>query len=259
MNEGNSVGCVTKRTAAALDGAAGPSEHARITQRLLETQAQQFPDKPFLCFFDDGREFSYSEVEHRTSQIANLFLSLRIRKGDTVALLLPNVPETVLCHLACLKIGAVAGPLNIHLKSAEIQYILSDSEAHLLVTNSTFWPLIQPIRAALPFLAEVLMLNGATDNTLDLDREIERHGRQLRHTDIQWDDEATIIYTSGTTGKRAPVTRASPSRDFRMALSELIGCSVSCAVPSTGSWLAADSFYIGGSMVLTEKFSTHEF
>lgn len=235
---------------------------------LLETQAQQFPDKPFLCFFDDGREFSYSDVEHRTSQIANLFLSLGIRKGDTVALLLPNVPETVLCHLACLKIGAVAGPLNIHLKSAEIQYILSDSQARLLVTNSTFWPLIQPIRAALPFLAQVVMLNGATDNTLDLDREIEKHGRQLRHTDIQWGDEATIIYTSGTTGKPKGclLTHGNFLSNAR-EISEWLNLSehdrLLCIMPLfhvNGIVVTMlTPLYIGGSMILTEKFSTHQF
>src|SRR2546426_2451670 len=114
----------------------------RNIRELVETQAHKFPDKTFLSFFSDGREFSYSDVDQRTSQIANLFLSLGIRKGDRVSLLLPNVPEMVLCHLACMKMGAVASPLNIHLKSAEIQYILSDSQARLLVTTSVYWPLI---------------------------------------------------------------------------------------------------------------------
>src|SRR6186997_1460132 len=93
-------------------------------RHLLETRSREFQDRVFLSHVEGGTEISYSELDSLVNQTANLLLSLGISKGDTVSLLLPNVPEFVLCYLACAKIGALAGPLNTHLKSAEIQYIL---------------------------------------------------------------------------------------------------------------------------------------
>jgi long-chain acyl-CoA synthetase len=240
----------------------------RNIRELVETQAQKFPDKTFLSFFGDGREFSYSDVDQRTSQIANLFLSLGIGKGDTVSLLLPNIPEMVLCHLACMKMGAIAGPLNIHLKSAEIQYILSDSHARLLVTTSGYRPLIEPVRPDLPSLSDVLFLDGAADNTLDFHREIERHDIQLRPIEIQWDDEAMMIYTSGTTGKpKGCLLTHGNFLSNTKEISEWLGLSeldrLLCIMPLfhvNGIVVSMlTPLYIGGSMVLTEKFSTHDF
>src|SRR5437773_8084821 len=112
-----------------------PDPKAHNLRELLEAQVRKFPNKTFLYFFNDGREISYAALNRQTNQIANLFLRLGISKGQTVSLLLPNIPEYVLCYLACMKIGAVASPLNIHLKTEEVEYILVNSEARLLVTT----------------------------------------------------------------------------------------------------------------------------
>jgi long-chain acyl-CoA synthetase len=240
----------------------------RNIRELLETQAQRFPDKAFLAFFDDGREFSYADVDRRTSQIANLFLSLGIDKGDTISLLLPNVPEMVLCQLACMKMGALAGPLNIHLKSAEIQYVLSDSQSRLLITTSRYWPLIRLIRDLLPFLQHVLLLDGMTDNALDFHREAERQDVHLGPSQVNWDDEAVIIYTSGTTGKPKGCLLTygnflSNAKEISQWLSLSESDRLLCIMPLfhvNGIVVTMlTPLFIGGSMVLTKRFSTHDF
>jgi len=240
----------------------------RNIRDLLEAQALRFPHKTFLSFFADRREFSYAEVDQLTSQIANLFLSLGIGKGDTVSLLLPNIPEMVLCYLACMKMGAVAGPVNTHLKSAEIEYILASSEARLVVATGKYWPLIETIQSLLPALRHVLLLDGTTDKARNFQREVEQQDTQLAATEVKWDDEAVIIYTSGTTGKpKGCLLTHGNFLSNAKEISEWLSLSeedrLLCVMPLfhvNGIVVTMlTPLYIGGSMVLTERFSTHDF
>jgi len=240
----------------------------RNFRQLLDSQTQRCPDKNFLSCFNSGEEFSYSRLENHTNRIANLFLNLGIRKGDTVSLLLPNVPEMVLCYLACMKMGAVAGPLNIHMKSPEIRHILADSQARLLITTSKYLEPIESIRAHLPSLRHLLSLDGTEDDALDFHREVERQDARLSPSQIGWDDDAIIIYTSGTTGK--PKGCLLTHGNFLSNAGEIsrwLGLSESdrllCVMPLfhvNGIVVTMlTPLYSGGSMVLTERFSTHDF
>ena len=73
-----------------------------------------------------------------------------VRKGDVVSLLLPNSVEYVIAYFACWQLGALAGPINSLLKSQEIAYVISNSEAKALLVNSEFLPVIESIQNDLP-------------------------------------------------------------------------------------------------------------
>jgi long-chain acyl-CoA synthetase len=240
----------------------------RNIRELLEAQAQRFPHKTFLSFVNDSRTFSYSKVDQLTNQIANLFLSLGVSKGDTLSLLLPNLPEMVWCYLACMKIGAVAGPINIQLKLPEIEYILTNSQARLLVTASAYWPMIEPLRASVATLSQILLLDGDVSRTLHFQREVNRQESQLNPMDLEWDDEAVMIYTSGTTGKPKGcllthgnfLSNAKEiSQWLRLSERDRLLCIMPLFHVNGIVVTMLTPLYVGGSMVLTEKFSTHHF
>jgi len=154
------------------------------------------PGKLFLFSEADKRQFTYKEFQAAVTRTAAKLAANGVRKGDVVSLLMPNSVEYVIAYFACWQLGALAGPINSLLKSQEIAYVISNSEAKALLVNSEFLPLIETIRedlpdAVLPFA--ILPFDNQADATATLSPAPE--------PEIGADDEAIIIYTSGTTGK----------------------------------------------------------
>ncbi|MDQ3175068.1 MAG: long-chain fatty acid--CoA ligase [Acidobacteriota bacterium] len=165
-------------------------------RELLEQRAGEAPDKHFLFSEADGRRFSYAEFDAAVNRTAALLVSQGVQKGDVVSLLMPNCAEYIIAYFACWKVGALAGPVNSFLKSHELVYIVSNSEAKVLLVHSDFWPTIEGIRSDLPALRAVLRFDDEVQATHDAGP-----AQDLPQAKVNKDDEAIIIYTSGTTGK----------------------------------------------------------
>jgi long-chain acyl-CoA synthetase len=163
---------------------------------LLEDRVARSPSKEFLFSEADGRRFTYHEFNVLVNRVAAMLSELGVTKGDVVSLLLPNSPEYIIAYFACWKIGAIAGPVNSLLKPHELTFILGNSEAKILLTNSVFESAIRDIQKELPSLQSVVTFDDVEAATSDLE-----NGSYIRHESLEPDDEAIIIYTSGTTGK----------------------------------------------------------
>jgi long-chain acyl-CoA synthetase len=125
------------------------------------------------------------------NRTANILRSNGISKGDVVSLLLPNSPEYIIAYFACWKIGALAGPVNSLLKKEEIEWVVGNSEAKLMLIGSEIdWSAGPPAASSLPQTIEFDSVSIADDFPSTLDS-----------VDLTSDDDAIIIYTSGTTGK----------------------------------------------------------
>src|SRR5829696_6548121 len=163
----------------------------RSIPELLRQRVSAAPDKLFLFSEPDKRQFTYKELEAAVMRTARMLAAKGVRMGDVVSLLLPNSVEYVIAYFACWQLGALAGPINSLLKSQEIAYVISNSEAKALLLNSEFLPMIESIRADLP------------DVVIAFDSEAEATGTEspAPEPEISAEDEAIIIYTSGTTGK----------------------------------------------------------
>ena len=162
---------------------------------LLRTRTEAAPDKTFLFSQIDGREFSYSEFAQAVNRLAGLLANAGIKKGDVVSLLMPNSVEYVIAYFACWHLGALAGPINSLLKTEELSYVISNSEARVLLVNSEILPVVDPLRDQLPSLSSIIVF----DNESEVTQAFE--GIETPSANITPDDEAIIIYTSGTTGK----------------------------------------------------------
>jgi acyl-CoA synthetase (AMP-forming)/AMP-acid ligase II len=101
---------------------------------------------------------------------------------------MPNSAEYIIAYFACWKIGAIANPVNSLLKAEEIEFVVGNSEAKLLLVNSQFTPTVENI--SLPKIIEFDNVEAA-----------KKFDEILPETILEKDDEAIIIYTSGTTGK----------------------------------------------------------
>jgi len=103
---------------------------------MLRESRNAKPDHP-LCHISD-LTFSYAQVDEISGRVASALLGAGLRRGDKVAVQLPNLPQFLFSYFAILKAGLVMVPLNPLLKAPEVAYQLQDSESRLLITFEGF-------------------------------------------------------------------------------------------------------------------------
>ncbi|WFE90421.1 AMP-binding protein [Roseibium porphyridii] len=149
----------------------------------------------------DVRDWSHQRLNQAANRIANAFVAKGIRRGDRVALLLPQVPETAVAHLAAYKIGAIAVPLAALFGLEALRYRLSDSGAKALVTDSAGLEKLSQIREDLPDLDLVVSTDGPQSGVCCFDDLQAKASDRFETIASTPDDPALMIYTSGTTGQ----------------------------------------------------------
>ena len=154
---------------------------------------------------DGGRrEYCFGELKALASRLSNLLVAHGLQRGDRVAVLLPQMPETLIAHIAAYRAGFVAMPLAQLFGPDALAYRLSDSGARAIVTDRASCTKIAEIRDALPDLELVLSVDGPADDgaggALDFHGELERAKDSFVPVDTSNGDPALLIYTSCTTG-----------------------------------------------------------
>ena len=172
---------------------------------VCDAWAEKEPARICLQHFrPDGQHLAmtYGELRDKSSAFANGLHSLGIRRGDRVALLLPQGFDTVVAHVAIYKLGAIALPLALLFGEEALEYRLRASDAVAIVTNAFGLPRLQAIRARLPALRHLVVAGGAVakDGALAFDDLLDQHPSRFDVTATGPDDPALMIFTSGTTG-----------------------------------------------------------
>ncbi len=168
----------------------------------LRESAKANPSKAATLF--DGGQLTYGQLDGLSDRFAAGLRSSGIGPGDPVAVQLPNVPQFLVAYYGLLKNGSVAVPLNVLLKSQEMEYHLADSGARALITWSGVAP--QAARGAAAagvdriYVAEVGAPNpdGIGDPVETL---LADPGTPAPFELTDPGDTAVIVYTSGTTGR----------------------------------------------------------
>jgi long-chain acyl-CoA synthetase len=191
-----------------------------------------------------------------------MLASKGVAKGNVVSLLLPNSVEYVIAYFACWQLGALAGPINSLLKSQEIAYVISNSEAKALLVNSEYLPLIDPIRNELTSLKAIIPFDDEAEATRT------ESAKSAPSAEITPEDEAIIIYTSGTTGKPKGclLTHRNVIANARQ-ITNWLGFTEAdrllTMMPlfhmNAVSVTTMSALYAGGSTVVSQKFSASRF
>ena len=195
---------------------------------------------------DDGsaERITFDALSQLSNRLANMLRAHGIVRGDRVAVLLPQVPEAAVAHLAIYKLGAIAVPLFQLFGEDALEFRLRDSGAAAVVTDATGLPKISGIRALLPSLRLVFSADGAGDGALSLASEMARAGDAFTAEDTAADEPALLVYTSGTTGSPKGALHA-----HRVLLGHLPGVEMPQELfPRAGDmfWTPADWAWIGG-------------
>ena len=192
----------------------------------------------------ESREYTFADIRMLSNQAANLLLSVGVTRGERVAVLLPQLPETAIAHVAIYKMGAIAVPLFSLFGVEALEYRLIDSGARALITDLAGAAKIREIRHRLPNLGIVYTIDGVAPSSVDFREGLARQSSDFEPTETLADDPALIIYTSGTTGAPKGALHA-----HRVLLGHLPGVELSHDfAPQTGDrfWTPADWAWIGG-------------
>jgi acyl-CoA synthetase (AMP-forming)/AMP-acid ligase II len=179
--------------------------------QIQKLNAKKFPDT--VALKDKDRAFTYPEMNRRVNQLAHSLLSLGLKKGDKVAVLLENSIEIVEVFLATAKTGIITVPINFRLVSPEVEYIAGNSDAKALIVHDQFVTTVEPIRNNLKNIAEdkYIVVGQSQDGYLEYEAFIKDSSRAEPEIAVAAGDTWILLYTSGTTGKPKGVIRSHES------------------------------------------------
>jgi acetyl-CoA synthetase len=187
---------------------------------------------------------SFDALKQASNRVANVLRAQGVQRGERVGVLLPQVPEAAIAHLAIYKLGAISVPLFQLFGEQALEFRLRDCGAAALITDSLGLSKLAPVRAALGALRLVLHTEGPADGAQDLAALAARASDAFAPEDTSAEDPALIIYTSGTTGSPKGALHA-----HRVLLGHLPGVELPQEMfPQPGDlfWTPADWAWIGG-------------
>jgi len=146
-------------------------------------------------------KYTFWDLKNLSNKLANGLKAFGIENGHRLAILLPQCPETAICHIAAFKAGAVSLPLFTLFGTDALEYRLTNSEARAIVTDAANLPKILEIWDNLPQLKTVMVTGGEKpDRVLNFWDLIAQGSSEFTEVQTKANDPALITYTSGTTG-----------------------------------------------------------
>lgn len=164
----------------------------------LRRRAARAPERPALSFA--GATWSYGDFQARIERVAALLAGGGVGRGDRVALLAFNHPDTLVTLFAAARIGAVLVPLNYRLSPAELRDILLDAGAHTLICDARNREAIDRVREDLG-CQRYLLSGDSQPNWEAMDAALAAAPGSVPAVNGAPDDVVTLMYTSGTTGR----------------------------------------------------------
>ena len=182
---------------------------------FLDNAAARVPNRLAIIF--GGMELTFSELKNLADRFANALIRMGLKKGQKVAIHLPNCPQFAIAYYAALKAGAIFTPLSPLLAAREAQYQLNDSGAKILISLDLIYP---GIASVVPETAiEKVITTSIADcynpviqplkplekipvpDTIDMASLLKKHPPEVPDLSIDvFNDLAHLAYTGGTTG-----------------------------------------------------------
>ena len=187
----------------------------------LERSASKYPEVTALIMM--GKKISYRELNELVNRFAGALADLGIRKGDKVALILPNMPQTVIATYAIFRIGAVVVMNNPLYTERELAHQLGDSDSKLCICMDLLVPRVKkiqektkieaiiaahirdylpfPLKQLFPYVKKGLHRKlGPEDGVYEFLDIIGKYPPKPPAESVESDDLAALLYTGGTTG-----------------------------------------------------------
>jgi len=169
---------------------------------LLSRHARYRPDH--VALICEPERLTFAELHRRVNKLANALQHFGLRKGDRVALVLPNCIELIYSYLASARMGYVVVPLSPLLRGAGLRSLLADSETSVVITCASMTTAVSEVRGDLPGIPDrnYIVVDGTADSGFTSFAALTENAPDSDPpvVDIEDDDLYNIIYSSGTTG-----------------------------------------------------------
>jgi acetyl-CoA synthetase len=193
--------------------------------------------------------FTYRDLDNAARRLAAcLEQHMGVRRGDRVAIVMPQRFETAVAHMACQRVGAIAMPLSMLFGPEAIQFRLNDSEARVAITDDAAIDVLRAVRGECPALAHLVAVGDAAGQG-DIDWTqalLQQPPAPAAVTPTSCDDAALLIYTSGTTGP--PKGALIPQRALIGNLTGFVASQNWFPQSNDVFWSPADWAWTGGLM-----------
>jgi acetyl-CoA synthetase len=227
-------------------------ERFNIAEACCTRWAREARRTAIVVDHGDGRieRIGYRRLHEDANRLAGALAALGVRRGDRVAIVLPQRPETAVAHLATYRLGAVAMPLSILFGPEALQYRLENSEATAAIVDAEQLAGLRGARTAA--LRHVVVVPAGGERPAleagehDYGALLARARDRFPAVDTFADDPAVLIYTSGTTGP--PKGALIPHRALIGNLSGFVASQNWFPRPRDVFWSPADWAWTGGLM-----------
>jgi acyl-CoA synthetase (AMP-forming)/AMP-acid ligase II len=189
---------------------------------LLTQTARKFPE--LLAIECEGRSYSYRQFNEEVNMFAHGLQQLGVKKGDKLALMMKNSEHFVFTFFAAAKLGVVAVPVNFRLTATEVQYILEQSDAAIVVCDKEFENTITEAAKGTNIRLVVTVGKPDTVEYYSYDGVLSENKNEP-DVEVSDQDDVEILYTSGTTG-RPKGALFDHDRIFKVGISVIVNMEI---------------------------------
>jgi acyl-CoA synthetase (AMP-forming)/AMP-acid ligase II len=242
------------------------AETAVPAEPLTQLLARGEPGRPALIVPDSGEILTYAQLAARIEALAQRLAGLGVRRGDRVALSLPNGPDFVLLLLAITVLGAAAAPLNPAYTETEFGFFLTDIDPRLMLVSASGAAAASAAAAATA--TTMLAVQAAEDGPPELLADGQPAAPQRSFELGGADDVAVVLHTSGTTSrpKQVPLRQrnlmasaATIAEHYRLGPADVSFCVMPLFHIHGLVASAFASLRAGGSVIVPRRFTPHRF
>ena len=203
----------------------------------------------FALYWEDesgaAAAYSFWDIQQQANRFSNALAGLGVKRGDRVAILLPQRPETAIAYIGTFQMGAIAVPLSHLFGPDALEYRMEHAEASVAIVEPGTLANLLAVRDRLTHLRHVVGAGGAREAGVHpWETLLGKASRNFACVDTAADDPALIIYTSGTTGAPKGALEA-----HRLVFGNLPGFVYShdfFPQPGDMFWTPADWAWAGG-------------
>lgn len=225
-------------------------EHFNIAEACCGRWAREAPNRIAIRWeHEDGRcaAFTYADLQANANRLANALARLGVRRGERVAIVMPQRFETAVANMAVQQLGAVAMPLSMLFGPDALEYRLQHSEAVAAIVDESAIANLRAARPNCPALRHVIAAGEAAgQGDVDWEAALAAEHAEFTAEQTKADDAAVLIYTSGTTGP--PKGALIPQRALIGNLSGFVCSQNWFPQDDAVFWSPADWAWTGGLM-----------
>ncbi|MGD9951658.1 MAG: acyl-CoA synthetase [Burkholderiales bacterium] len=210
------------------------------------------PDRArFALYWEDesgaSAAYTFWDVQREANRLSNALAGLGVQRGDRVALLLPQRPETAIAYIAIFQMGAIAVPLSHLFGPDALEYRMEHAEVSVAIVEPTTIANLWAAKPKLSHLRHVIGVGGAREAGVHAWEDLlAKSSARFASVDTRAEDPSLIIYTSGTTGP--PKGALKPHRILLGNVPGFVHSHDYFPVPGDIFWSPADWAWTGGLM-----------